>query len=81
MAQLTHKTTLLLSDEEYRLLKQETVAQKKTLGELIRLAIHQVYKKSNTNKKKKMWEKMFEAKAPVSDWPTMEEEIIKGRLS
>ena len=81
MALLSHRTTLLLSDEEYCLLVQESKATKKTMGELIRRAIGRVYRKSTAGKKKKAWARLFKANAPVVDWETMEQEILKGRLS
>lgn len=81
MALLTHKTTLLLSEDEYRLLSQKAVATRKTMGELIRLAINKMYRFSSKRGKKGGWEKLFKSNAPVSDWKTMEKEITRGRLS
>lgn len=80
MASLSHKTTLLLSEEDYDTLVRESRKAGQTLGELIRLAIRKVYSAPSPRRAKKAWKKLFAAKAPVDDWEKMEKEIIRGRL-
>ncbi|MDO8519985.1 MAG: hypothetical protein Q7T11_07485 [Deltaproteobacteria bacterium] len=79
MGILTHKTTILLSPEEHRVLLREARKKNATMGEVVRLAIHKAY--TPTRKAgAKAWEKLFKSRAPVSDWEEMENEILKGRL-
>ena len=80
MASLTHKTTILLSPEERQVLLREAMKSGKTMGEIVRLAIRKLYVKSPARKSRKDWEKLFRAKAPVSDWEKMEKEILKCRI-
>lgn len=83
MATLTHKTTILLSPEDHLYLKKKASQQNTTIGDLIRTAIKKVFlkkKESHQEKTIKGWKKLFNANAPVADWPEMEKEIIKGWL-
>ncbi len=80
MSTLTHKTTILLSPEEHHLLLDYSRKTQKTMGGLIREALRKLYFRSSKQKTPANWEKLFRAKAPVPDWETMEEEILKGRL-
>lgn len=80
MASLTHKTTILLSPQEHQALLREAAKCRKTMGEMIRQAIHRFYIKTPAKKGRKDWDRLFRAKAPVSDWEKMEREILKGRL-
>lgn len=79
MQTLNHKTTILLASSEYEHLKRKAVEAKSTMGELIRLAIRQVYL-VKPKKKKSSWNQISKLNAPVSDWETMEKEILKGRF-
>ena len=81
MATLTHKTTLLLSPQDYELLLQESKARNRTIGELIRVAIKKVYAPASPGKRKKAWDRLFAAETPVGDWEAMEAEISRGRLA
>lgn len=80
MASLTHKTTLLLSEDDYDTLQRQSKKAGQTLGELIRLAIRKTYTAPSPARAQKAWKKLFKAKAPVDDWEQMEREIVRGRL-
>lgn len=80
MSTLTHKTTILLSPEEHRLLVQLAKDEGATLGEMIRRAIRKVYRRAHQGRHQQRWERLFSAKAPVSDWESMEADITRGRL-
>lgn len=83
MATLTHKTTILLSPHEHRFLKETANRQNTTMGQLIRSAIQKIWMKKPPSNQKKIidgWNKLFQANAPVADWPEMEKEIIEGWL-
>lgn len=80
MATLTHKTTILFSPEDHQFLVQEARKERTTMGEMIRRAVRKIYFTPPQAKNKKAWDKLFHLKAPVSDWESMEAEILKGRL-
>ena len=72
--------TVLTEDAFYELsrLSEET---QKPLSVLVREAIEKVYlKQAVLSQRQRALQSLLSLKAPVSDWPEMEEEIIRGAM-
>mgnify|MGYP001580291115 CR=1 FL=1 len=72
--------TVLTEDAFYELsrLSEET---QKPLSVLVREAIEKVYlKQAVLSQRQRALHSLLSLKAPVSDWPEMEEEIIRGAM-
>ena len=82
MAIFTKRVQAVLSEEQFAELNQIAIEEDKTISELIRDAVDEVYF-SRVAEEKRMaaLDQLLNLEAPVTDWEQMEAEIIKGRLS
>ena len=80
MQTLTKKTTILFSPDLYHQLEIIAETAKTSVAELVRRAVVKQYLLSDKKKRLEAVEHLAKIGGPVSDWQTMEEDIIKGRL-
>lgn len=78
MQTLTKKTTILFSPDLYRQLEDIAGAAKASVAELIRRAVIKQYLLSDKKKRLEAVKHLVQIGGPVSDWQTMEEEIVSG---
>jgi predicted DNA-binding protein len=81
MRTLTKKTTILFPSELYHQLEEIAKFTNASVAQLIRQAIIKQYLLSDKKKRLEAVEHLAKIGAPVSDWKTMEQEIIKGHLN
>lgn len=81
MQTLTKKTTILFSPDLYAQLKQLASLSKTSVAQLIRLAVIERYLLSDKKRRLKAVEDLVNIGGPVSDWETIEREIIAGKIS
>jgi len=74
------KTTLLFEEEVYEKLREKSKLQNVSIGELVREAVATYYGIKNKEDKLKALSKLESLNLPVSDYDSMEKEIIKGAL-
>ena len=77
---LTKKTTILFSPDLYHQLQDIAKAYRISTAELIRQAAVKQYLLSDKKKRINAVRHLSKIGGAVSDWKTMEEEIIKGHL-
>ncbi len=80
MQNLTQKTTILFSPDIYHQLQDFAKAAKTSVADLIRQAVIKQYLLSDKKKRLEAVKHLSQIGGPVSDWKTLEEEAIKGRL-
>lgn len=78
---LTKKTTILFSPDLYTQLKELAVISKTSVAQLIRRAVIERYLLSDKKRRLKAVEDLVKIGGPVSEWETMEKEIIAGKIS
>lgn len=81
MQNLSKKTTILFSPDLYRQLEDIAEASKISVAELIRQAVIKQYLLSDKKKRLAAVEHLAKIGGPISDWKTIEKEIIKGHLN
>ncbi|MFA4889752.1 MAG: CopG family transcriptional regulator [Candidatus Omnitrophota bacterium] len=81
MQTLTKKTTILFSPDLYHQLKNIAEATKTSVAQLIRQAVIRQYLLSDKKKRMEAVAHLTKIGGPVSDWETIEQEIIKGHLN
>ena len=80
MQTLTKKTTILFSPDIYRQLGDIAETAKTSVAELIRRAVIKQYLLPDKKKRLEAVEYLAQIGGPLSDWRTMEEEIVRGHL-
>jgi len=71
----------LLTEEEYQDLSRLSAERQKPLSVLIREAVEKVYfEQLMRERRQSALKSLLALQAPVSDWPEMEEEIIRGAI-
>lgn len=80
MHTLTKKTTILFAPDLYRQLESLAEASRTSVASLVRQAVVQQYLLADRKKRVAAVQALRKMDLPVSDWPTMEGEITKGRL-
>jgi predicted DNA-binding protein len=78
MEALTKRIQILLSEEQYGLLKRLAAAKHTSVGALVREAVEAVYLEDLKDKRVKIAQRLVEMELPVADWLEMEEEITRG---
>lgn len=81
MRNLSKKTTILFPPELYRQLEEIAKLSKTSVAQLIRQAVIKQYLFSDKKKRLEAVEHLSKIGGPVSDWKTIEQEIIKGHLN
>lgn len=81
MQTLTKKTTILFTPELYRQLHNIAKTLKISVAELLRQAAIKQYLLSDKKRRLEAVKHLSQIGGPVSDWETMEKEIIKSHLS
>ncbi len=82
MPTYTCRVQTVLTEEQYSLLQSLSEEQGKSVSELIREAIEQVYLEEAVRQRRQAAvERLLALNAPVADWEQMEEEIIRGALN
>lgn len=80
MQTLTKKTTILFSPDIYNQLEEMAKTLKTSVAELIRRAIVKQYLFPSKEQRLKSVEHLSNIGGSVSDWETMEKEIMKDTL-
>jgi len=80
MEALTKRIQILLSEEQYGLLKRLAAVKGASIGALVRQAVEQVYLERFKDEQIRIAKRLVRMELPVADWPEMEEEIIKGAV-
>lgn len=79
MATYVKRVQTVLTEAEFQELLNLSEEQGKPISQLIREAVEDSYfKKIVTRKRQAALEDLLALEAPVSDWPQMEQEIIRG---
>jgi len=82
MPTYTCRVQTVLTEEQYSLLQSLSEERGKSVSELIREAIEQVYLEEAVRQRRQAAvERLLALNAPVADWEQMEEEIIRGALN
>ncbi|MCE5329668.1 hypothetical protein LLG07_04990 [bacterium] len=76
---ISKRTQILLTDRQFKKLKEIADYRETSMGFLIREAIDTVYLDKKKNKEK-LVEKLISMNLPVSDWEDMKKEILEGRF-
>ena len=80
MQTLTKKTTILFSPKIYRQLARLAKERGTSVGDLVRQAAIREYLLPDRKTRLEAAEAIAAMNLPVSDWPTMKREIVRGRL-
>ncbi len=79
MGAYTKRVQTVLTEEQYQDLSRLSSERHKPLSVLIREAIEEVcLEEASRERRETALRSLLALNAPVSDWPDMEEEIIKG---
>jgi predicted DNA-binding protein len=82
MAVYTHRVQSVLTQEQYEALVELSQSTEKPLSVLIREAVEKTYlDQQERDRRQAALERLLSLKAPVSDWPDMEQEISQGATS
>ncbi|HEY3130837.1 MAG TPA: ribbon-helix-helix protein, CopG family [Acidobacteriota bacterium] len=71
---------ILLSPNDYELLRQKALDQEQSVGELVREAIREKYGGASPESKRAALQRLLRLKLPVADWAKMEREIAQGMM-
>lgn len=74
------KTTLLFEEDVYEKLKEKARRENVSIGGLVREAVATYYGIKNKEDKLKALERLKSLNLPVTDYESMEKEIIEGAL-
>ena len=78
---LVRRVQTVLTEDEYRDLSHLAEVTQKPISVLIREALQQVHlQKLARERRMAAVEELLAMELPVSDWPQMEEEIIRGAM-
>lgn len=81
MGTYVRRVQAVLTEEEYRDLCSLAEETRKPVSVLVREAVEQVYfQPAALERRQRALESLFSLNAPVSDWPEIEQEIIRGAL-
>ena len=81
MALYTRRIQATLTEEQYRELQQVARARHVTVSELVRETLERQYFEGPAlEQRREALEDLISLRAPVSDWPQMEAEILRGAL-
>ena len=81
MATYVKRVQAVLSEEEYQNLARLAEERQKPVSVLVREAIEQVYFQEVVRERRRAaLRSLLALEAPVSDWPAMEQEIIRGQI-
>lgn len=81
MGTYVRRVQTLLTEEEYQDLSRLSAKLQKPLSTLIREAVEKVYFEPVTrDRRRTALKNLLALQAPVSDWPEMEQEIIRGAI-
>lgn len=80
MQTLTKKTTILFPPGLYQQLKDIARTFRTSVAELIRQAVIKQYLLSDKKHRLKAVKELAKIGGPVSDWETMEKEILTGKV-
>ncbi len=78
MVQLNKRLEIRLDQTTFNLLQERSQKAHKSIGELIRLAVKQMYIQKDKKERLLASENLCHLNAPVTDWPQMEKEIEQG---
>ncbi|MHB9127932.1 MAG: hypothetical protein ACYC3T_07010 [Candidatus Humimicrobiaceae bacterium] len=76
---ISKRTQILLTNKQFKKLKEIADYKETSMGFLIREAIDTVYL-DKTKNKEKLVEKLISMNLPVSYWEDMKQEILEGRF-
>ncbi len=80
MQTMSKKTTILFPPELYQQLKETAKMLNMSVAKLIRQAVIDRYLLSDKNRRAKAIDELSQIGAPVSNWETMEQDSITGKL-
>lgn len=75
MGKFNKRTQVLLSEEEYKRLKELSIREHKSISLLIREAVHNTFVEKKESKKN-IVQNIIKLDLPVNDWETMKLESI-----
>lgn len=79
MGTYVRRVQTILTEQEYRDLALLSEEKGKPLSVLVREAVEEVYfQQAMRERRRAALKALLDLQAPVSDWPEMEEEIIRG---
>ncbi len=71
---------ILLSRQDYELLKQKALAEDLSVGELVREAVREKYSGASVEEKRAALRRLLRLKLPAGNWKKMEGEIGQGMM-
>ena len=80
MSTMTKKTTILFPPKVYRQLEHVAHQQSTSVADLVRRAVIQRYLLPDPRTRLEAVKAIAAMQLPLGDWPTMEREIMLGRL-
>ena len=79
MGAYVRRVQTVLTENEYRELARVSKVRHKPLSVLIREAVEEVYfEQAARERRRDALKSLLSLRSPVSDWPEMEQEIIRG---
>lgn len=81
MYRLTKKTTILFPPELYKQLAEIAAVMHTSVAQLVRQSVIERYLLSDKKQRLKAVKDLSDIHSSVSDWQTMEKEIIEGKLN
>lgn len=78
MGKFTKRTQILLSEEQFKKLKEISIHKNKSISFLIREAVDNTFTKKIENKRN-IIDKIVKLGLPVDEWEKMKEEIEQGK--
>ena len=81
MPERMHRTQVLFPEAEYRRLREVAREEGRSLGSVVREAVAKYRTGTSRERRIAAAKRLLEMDVPASDWPQMEEEIIRGFLA
>ncbi len=82
MAERMHRAQILFPEDEYRRLKAAAQEQRRSVGSLVREAVaKQIGDEAARQKRMRAALELTSMRLPVTDWPEMEEGIMRGAIA
>ena len=80
MATYVKRVQTVLTEEEYQNLTRLAEERSKPLSVLVREAVEAYFQQAALERRRAALKRLLSMETPVSDWPQMEEEIIRGAI-
>ena len=80
MGTYVKRVQTVLTEEEYQDLTRLAQEKRKPLSVLLREAVEAYFQQAALERRRAALKRLLSLETPVSDWPQMEEEIIRGAI-